>query len=93
VLCFLSTFAGSEGLSMLPERVASQVSRSASVQRGNAHSPEKMDFMFSQNKRKRLAPTLVEQNVVCFAKQQLFVLGPVSMLLEMSFFLHFCMLI
>ncbi|XP_075285129.1 BEN domain-containing protein 2 [Opisthocomus hoazin] len=55
---------GSEGLSMLPERVASQASRSASVQRGNAHSPEKMDFMFSQNKRKRLAPTLVEQNVM-----------------------------
>ncbi|KAM6386570.1 BEN domain-containing protein 2 isoform 4-T10 [Alca torda] len=55
---------GSEGLSVLAEQVASQVSHSASMQRGSAHSPEKMDFAFSHNKRKRLAPTLVGQNVM-----------------------------
>ncbi|XP_063198529.1 BEN domain-containing protein 2 isoform X2 [Chroicocephalus ridibundus] len=55
---------GSDGLSVLAEQVASQVSHSASMQRGNAHSPEKMDFAFSHNKRKRLAPTLVGQNVM-----------------------------
>ncbi|KAM6095815.1 BEN domain-containing protein 2 [Chlamydotis macqueenii] len=55
---------GTEDLSMLTEPVASQMSRSASIQRGNGHSPEKMDFVFSHNKRKRLAPTLVEQNVM-----------------------------
>ncbi|XP_025917287.1 BEN domain-containing protein 2 isoform X3 [Apteryx rowi] len=54
---------GSEGLSMLAERVVSQMSHSASMQRGNAHNPEKMDYVFSHNKRKRLAPTLVGQNV------------------------------
>ncbi|XP_068251672.1 BEN domain-containing protein 2 isoform X2 [Nyctibius grandis] len=47
---------GSEGLSVL--------SHSTSMHRGNGHSPEKMDFVFSHNKRKRLAPTLVEQNVM-----------------------------
>ncbi|XP_035751379.1 BEN domain-containing protein 2 isoform X2 [Egretta garzetta] len=55
---------GSEDLSVLVERVASQMSHSASMQRGNGHSPEKMDFVFSHNKRKRLAPTLVGQNVM-----------------------------
>ncbi|XP_075631712.1 BEN domain-containing protein 2 [Balearica regulorum gibbericeps] len=55
---------GSEGLSVLAEQVASQMSHSASMQRGNGHSPEKMDFVFLHNKRKRLAPTLVGQNVM-----------------------------
>lgn len=45
------------------------MSHSASMQRGNGHTPEKMDFVFLHNKRKRLAPTLVGQNVVCVAKQ------------------------
>ncbi|XP_074878303.1 BEN domain-containing protein 2 isoform X2 [Buteo buteo] len=55
---------GNEGLSVLAEGVASQMSHSASMQRGNGHSPEKMDFMCSHNKRKRLAPTLVGHNVM-----------------------------
>ncbi|XP_069730521.1 BEN domain-containing protein 2 isoform X1 [Phaenicophaeus curvirostris] len=55
---------GSEGLSALAERVASQMSHSASTQRGNGYNPEKMDFVFSHNKRKRLAPTLLRQNVM-----------------------------
>ncbi|XP_025976518.1 BEN domain-containing protein 2 isoform X4 [Dromaius novaehollandiae] len=55
---------GSEGLSVLAERVVSQMSHSPSMQRGNAHNPEKMDYVFSRNKRKRLAPTLVGQNVM-----------------------------
>ncbi|XP_032866017.2 BEN domain-containing protein 2 isoform X2 [Tyto alba] len=55
---------GSEGLSVLAERVGSQMNHSASMQRGNGHSPEKMDFMFSHNKRKRLAPTLVGQSMM-----------------------------
>ncbi|KAM8821124.1 BEN domain-containing protein 2 [Eudromia elegans] len=50
---------GSEGFS-----VVSQMSRSTSMQRGNAHNPEKTDYMFSHNKRKRFAPTLVRQNVM-----------------------------
>ncbi|XP_010217930.1 PREDICTED: sex comb on midleg-like protein 1 [Tinamus guttatus] len=40
------------------------MSHSASMQRGNAHNPEKMDYVFSHNKRKRFAPTLVRQNVM-----------------------------
>ncbi|XP_051497388.1 BEN domain-containing protein 2 isoform X2 [Apus apus] len=55
---------GSEGLSVLADQVASQMSHSANMQRGNGHSPEKMDFVFSHNKRKRLAPPLVGQNVM-----------------------------
>ncbi|XP_064928377.1 BEN domain-containing protein 2 isoform X2 [Columba livia] len=55
---------GSEGLSVLSERVASQMSHSANMQRGNGHSPEKMDFVFSHNKRKRLAPSVVGRNVM-----------------------------
>ncbi|XP_074670816.1 BEN domain-containing protein 2 isoform X1 [Strix aluco] len=55
---------GSEGLSMLAEKVGSQMNHSASMQRGSGHSPEKLDFVFSHNKRKRLAPTLVGQNVM-----------------------------
>ncbi|KAM6291274.1 BEN domain-containing protein 2 isoform 2-T2 [Porphyrio hochstetteri] len=55
---------GSEGLSMLAEQVASQMGHSASMQRGNSCSPEKMDFVFSHNKRKRLAPTLMGPNVM-----------------------------
>ncbi|KAM9203358.1 sex comb on midleg-like protein 1 [Mergus octosetaceus] len=55
---------GSEGLSVLTEQVPSQMSHSASMQRGNGHTPEKMDFVFLHNKRKRLAPTLVGQNVI-----------------------------
>ncbi|XP_068539945.1 BEN domain-containing protein 2 isoform X2 [Anas acuta] len=55
---------GSGGLSVLTERVPSQMSHSASMQRGNGHTPEKMDFVFLHNKRKRLAPTLVGQNVI-----------------------------
>ncbi|XP_062430323.1 BEN domain-containing protein 2 [Rhea pennata] len=55
---------GSEGLSVLAERVVSQMSHSASMQRGNTHHPEKMDYVFSHNKRKRFAPTLVGQNVM-----------------------------
>ncbi|XP_057275513.1 BEN domain-containing protein 2 isoform X3 [Pezoporus wallicus] len=54
---------GSQGLSVLAERLTSHMSHSASMQRGNGHSPEKMNFVFSRNKRKRLAPTLVGQNV------------------------------
>ncbi|KAM6315426.1 BEN domain-containing protein 2 isoform 2-T2 [Podargus strigoides] len=55
---------GNEGLSVLAERVASQMSHSTSTQRGSGNSPEKMDFVFSHNKRKRLAPALVEQSVM-----------------------------
>ncbi|XP_061220494.1 BEN domain-containing protein 2 isoform X2 [Neopsephotus bourkii] len=55
---------GSQGLSVLAERLTSHMSHSASMQRGNGHSPEKMNFVFSRNKRKRLAPTLVGQNVM-----------------------------
>ncbi|XP_061309146.1 BEN domain-containing protein 2 isoform X2 [Pezoporus flaviventris] len=55
---------GSQGLSVLAERLTSHMSHSASMQRGNGHSPEKMNFVFSRNKRKRLAPTLVGQNVL-----------------------------
>ncbi|XP_049690100.1 BEN domain-containing protein 2 isoform X3 [Accipiter gentilis] len=55
---------GNEGLSVLAEGVASQMSHSASIQRGNGHSPEKMDYFCSHNKRKRLAPTLVGHNVM-----------------------------
>ncbi|KAM4681930.1 BEN domain-containing protein 2 isoform 2-T3 [Amazona ochrocephala] len=54
---------GSQGLSVLAERLTSHMSHSASMQRGNGHSPEKTNFVFSRNKRKRLAPTLVGQNV------------------------------
>ncbi|KAM4681931.1 BEN domain-containing protein 2 isoform 3-T4 [Amazona ochrocephala] len=55
---------GSQGLSVLAERLTSHMSHSASMQRGNGHSPEKTNFVFSRNKRKRLAPTLVGQNVM-----------------------------
>ncbi|XP_071605039.1 BEN domain-containing protein 2 isoform X1 [Heliangelus exortis] len=55
---------GGKGLPVLTDQVASQMSHSASIQRGNGHSPEKMDFVFSHNKRKRLAPTLVGQTVI-----------------------------
>ncbi|XP_065597419.1 BEN domain-containing protein 2 [Cyrtonyx montezumae] len=56
--------AGSEGLSVLAEQVQSEKSHSASTQRGNGHIPEKMDFVSLYNKRKRFAPTPVEQNVM-----------------------------
>ncbi|NWQ79991.1 BEND2 protein, partial [Columbina picui] len=55
---------GSEGLSVLSERVASHMNHSASMQRGNGHNPEKMDFVFLHNKRKRLAPSIVGGNVM-----------------------------
>ncbi|XP_061855245.1 BEN domain-containing protein 2 isoform X2 [Colius striatus] len=55
---------GSEGLSMLADRVVSQMSHSANMQRRNGQSPDNVDFVFSPNKRKRLAPTLVGQNVM-----------------------------
>jgi len=58
-----------------------------SFERGNGHVPEKMDFVSLCNKRKRLAPTPVGQNVVCVARQQPLVLTPVSVLLETSFVL------
>ncbi|XP_040506662.1 BEN domain-containing protein 2 isoform X2 [Gallus gallus] len=56
--------AGSEGLLVLAEQVEAQKSHSASTQRGNGHVPEKMDFVSLCNKRKRLAPTPVGQNVM-----------------------------
>lgn len=87
VLCFFSSFPGSEGLLVLAEQVEAQKSHSASTQRGNGHVPEKMDFVSLCNKRKRLAPTPVGQNVVCVARQQPLVLTPVSVLLETSFVL------
>nr|XP_021387997.1 BEN domain-containing protein 2 [Lonchura striata domestica] len=54
---------GSEGLPVLADQTASQMSHSA-MQRGTGHSPEKMDFVFLRNKRKRLSPALVEHNVM-----------------------------
>uniref|UniRef100_A0A6G1RNF2 BEN domain containing 2 n=1 Tax=Hypotaenidia okinawae TaxID=2861861 RepID=A0A6G1RNF2_9GRUI len=55
---------GSEGLSMLAEQVASQMGHPPSMQRGNSCSPERMDFVFSHNKRKRPAPTLMGPSVM-----------------------------
>ncbi|XP_031956625.1 BEN domain-containing protein 2 isoform X1 [Corvus moneduloides] len=55
---------GSEGLPVLADQTASQMSHSAMMQRGNGHSPEKMDFVFLRNKRKRLSPAVVEHNVM-----------------------------
>ncbi|XP_055658067.1 BEN domain-containing protein 2 isoform X1 [Falco peregrinus] len=55
---------GSESLSVLAGGVASQMSHSTSMQTGNTHSPEEMDVVFSHNKRKRLAPAEVGQNVM-----------------------------
>ncbi|XP_068035060.1 BEN domain-containing protein 2 [Anomalospiza imberbis] len=55
---------GSEGLPVLTDQMASQMSHSAMMQRGTGHSPEKMDFVFLRNKRKRLSPALVEHNVM-----------------------------
>ncbi|XP_042749800.1 BEN domain-containing protein 2 [Lagopus leucura] len=40
------------------------MNHSTSTQRGNGHIPEKMDFVSLCNKRKRLAPTPVGQNVI-----------------------------
>lgn len=86
MLCFLFTFPGSEGLPVLADQTASQMSHSAIMQRGNGHSPEKMEFAFLRNKRKRHSSAVVEHNVVCFTKQEF--LRPVSMLLGISFFFH-----
>ncbi|XP_071412091.1 BEN domain-containing protein 2 isoform X2 [Pithys albifrons albifrons] len=55
---------GSEGLPVLADRTASQMSHSAVMQRGNGHTPEKVDFVVLRNKRKRLTPAVVEQNVM-----------------------------
>ncbi|CAN8196745.1 unnamed protein product [Coccothraustes coccothraustes] len=55
---------GSEGLPVLADQTASQMGHSAIMQRGNGHNPEKMDFVFLRNKRKRLAPAVVEHNVM-----------------------------
>uniref|UniRef100_A0A8C5J155 BEN domain-containing protein n=1 Tax=Junco hyemalis TaxID=40217 RepID=A0A8C5J155_JUNHY len=55
---------GSEGLPVLADQTASQMGHSAMMQRGNGHSPEKMDFVFLHNKRKRLSPAVVEHNVM-----------------------------
>ncbi|XP_059695815.1 BEN domain-containing protein 2 [Haemorhous mexicanus] len=55
---------GSEGLPVLADQTASQMDHSAMMQRGNGHSPEKMDFVFLRNKRKRLSPAVVEHNVM-----------------------------
>ncbi|XP_014731267.1 PREDICTED: sex comb on midleg-like protein 1 [Sturnus vulgaris] len=61
----MSQFAyGSEGLPMLADQTASQMSHSAMMRRGNGHSSEKMDFVFMRNKRKRLSPAVVEHNVM-----------------------------
>ncbi|KAJ7408273.1 hypothetical protein WISP_121801 [Willisornis vidua] len=59
-------FSGSEGLPVLADRTASasQMSHSAVMQRGNGHTPEKVDFVVLRNKRKRLTPAVVEQNVM-----------------------------
>lgn len=65
----LFSLTGSEGLPVLADQTASQMGHSAMMQRGNGHSPEKMDFVFLHNKRKRLSPAVVEHNVVCFTKQ------------------------
>ncbi|XP_072196397.1 BEN domain-containing protein 2 [Excalfactoria chinensis] len=56
--------AGSEGLLVLAEQVESQKSHSASMQKRNGDVPEQMDFVSMCNKRKRLAPAPVGQNVV-----------------------------
>ncbi|KAM4788215.1 BEN domain-containing protein 2 isoform 2-T2 [Cyanocitta cristata] len=55
---------GSEGLPVLADQTASQMSHSAMMQRGNGHSPEKMDFVFLRNKRKRHSPAVVEHNMM-----------------------------
>uniref|UniRef100_A0A8C3M223 Uncharacterized protein n=1 Tax=Geospiza parvula TaxID=87175 RepID=A0A8C3M223_GEOPR len=55
---------GSEGLPVLADQTASQMGHSAMMQRGNGHSPEKTDFVFLRNKRKRLSPAVVEHNVM-----------------------------
>ncbi|KAI1241579.1 hypothetical protein IHE44_0005059 [Lamprotornis superbus] len=55
---------GSEGLPVLADQRASQMSHSAMMRRGNGHSPEKMDFVFLRNKRKRISPAVVEHNVM-----------------------------
>ncbi|XP_032908945.1 BEN domain-containing protein 2 [Catharus ustulatus] len=55
---------GSEGLPMLADQTASQMSHSAIMQRGNGHSPEKMEFAFLRNKRKRHSSAVVEHNVM-----------------------------
>lgn len=89
MLCFLFTFPGNEGLPVLADQTASQMSHSAMMQRGNGHSPEKMDFVVLRNKRKRHSPAVVEHNVVCFTKQDF--LRPVSVLFGISFFFHCCM--
>ncbi|KAM7065923.1 BEN domain-containing protein 2 isoform 3-T3 [Acridotheres tristis] len=61
----MSQFAyGSEGLPVLADQTASQMSHSAMTRRGNGHSSEKMDFVFMRNKRKRLSPAVVEHNVM-----------------------------
>lgn len=76
---------------MLADQTASQMGHSAMMQRGNGHSPEKMDFVFLHNKRKRLSPAVVEHNVVCFTKQRPFLLRPVSV--GIYFFFHYCVVI
>ncbi|RMC06402.1 hypothetical protein DUI87_15836 [Hirundo rustica rustica] len=55
---------GSEGLPMLADQTASQMSHSSRMQRGNGHSPENMDFLVLHNKRKRLCPAVAEHNVM-----------------------------
>ncbi|KAJ7396557.1 hypothetical protein BTVI_144592 [Pitangus sulphuratus] len=55
---------GGEGLPVLTDQMASQMSHSAMMQRGNSHSPEKVDFVVVHNKRKRICPTAVEQNAM-----------------------------
>ncbi|XP_050188514.1 BEN domain-containing protein 2 [Myiozetetes cayanensis] len=55
---------GGEGLPVLTDQMASQMSHSAMMQRGNIHSPEKVDFVVVRNKRKRICPTVVEQNAM-----------------------------
>ncbi|XP_059349954.1 BEN domain-containing protein 2 [Ammospiza nelsoni] len=59
---------GSEGLPVLADQTASQMGHSA--MRGNGHSPEKMDFVFLRNKRKRLSPAVVEHNVMSTREEE-----------------------
>ncbi|XP_063039006.1 BEN domain-containing protein 2 isoform X2 [Melospiza melodia melodia] len=61
---------GSEGLPVLADQTASQMGHSAMMQRGNGHSPEKMDFVFLRNKRKRLSPAVVEHNVMSTREEE-----------------------
>ncbi|XP_068000816.1 BEN domain-containing protein 2 isoform X2 [Melanerpes formicivorus] len=55
---------GSEGLAVLADGGASELSQPAGTQRGNGYSPERMDVVFARSKRKRLGPPLLGHDVM-----------------------------